>query len=37
MLCRNVTDRLLDQYGLTDSGTSEETDLTAFAYGAKDR
>ena len=29
MLCRNVADQLLNQYRLTDSGTSEETDLTA--------
>ena len=30
MLCSNICDQLLDQYGLTYTGTAKQTNLTSF-------
>ncbi len=35
VLCGNVTDQFLDQYGLAYAGTSEQSDLTSLLVGAK--
>ena len=35
MLCCDVMDKLLDQYGLTYTGTTEQTDLTTFCIRCK--
>ena len=33
MLCRHVSDQLLDQHGLSHAGSAEQTDLTALGVG----
>ena len=35
MLGRDIVDQLLDQYGLTNTGTTEQTDLTTFCIRRK--
>ena len=35
MLCCNVTNQFLNQYGLTYTGTTEQTDLTTFCIRSK--
>ena len=35
MLCRDILDQLLDQYGLTYAGTTEQTDLTTLGIRRK--